>query len=211
MRDMIWSICEKSLSDAGVFWTAVGAIAQGAASILGLGALIYSIRSFRSAERNMRDTEHSLRKSIRDSYYGEMDRMLFELLSLSCGKSHLIDPRHLPTRDSSSEEFHREYEHYAWMVWNFVETIFDRIQGDETLEETWMPAVLSLNAAHREWFDRDSEMHPSVRKFKDSFVTFVRTTLPRHEDVRRHLRSHVPNTATLPLQGETVSISLTDS
>ena len=59
------------------------------------------------------------------------------------------------------------------MVWNFVETIYDRCQGrfKQRLRDTWYPIIAAENALHRAWFDR-----PENRgKFKPVFVKFIET------------------------------------
>ena len=69
-----------------------------------------------------------------------------------------------------------QYGAYAFMVWNFVETIFDRSQGwsNRRLRETWYPIIASENALHREWFD----LPDNRRRFKQRFVRFIEKQYP---------------------------------
>ena len=62
------------------------------------------------------------------------------------------------------------------MVWNFVETIFDRCQGwsKRRLRETWYPIIAAENAVHRQWF----ELPENRRRFKQSFVALHRDAVP---------------------------------
>jgi hypothetical protein len=56
------------------------------------------------------------------------------------------------------------------MVWNFLETIYDRCQRDKHLRSTWYPAIAAENRLHRAWFDLPENRH----KFKEGFHAFVR-------------------------------------
>ena len=56
-----------------------------------------------------------------------------------------------------------QYEIYAFMTWNFIETILDK--GDEKLLITWLPAVKNEASLHIEWFKSPENQ----LKFKDSF------------------------------------------
>jgi hypothetical protein len=60
-----------------------------------------------------------------------------------------------------------QYEIYAFMCWNFCETIYDR--GDKDLMNTWLCVIETENSLHRAWFDA-KENHS---KFKDGFRVFV--------------------------------------
>lgn len=137
------------------WWSKAGVIAEAFGSIGIVATLFYSVWSFRT--------------TLRDSYYAELDREYFELLKIGLEKPYLVtfaaspDPTKKP-----------EYEAYAFMVWNFVETIYDRCQGlfKQRLRDTWYPIIAAENALHRAWFDRPE----NVCKFKPSFVSFIQAT-----------------------------------
>lgn len=57
-------------------------------------------------------------------HYGELDRMYFDLLKMAVQNPRLRAP--VPMAERSSE--HGDYGTYAYMVWNFVETVADRLQ-----------------------------------------------------------------------------------
>jgi hypothetical protein len=133
-------------------WTAIGAMAQGFASILAILALFYSLSTFR--------------KSLKISHYGELDRMYFELLNTSLEKLHLTNPNATRTDDQKLE-----YDLYAFMVWNFVETIVDRCERDKDLCSTWHPVIDAENRLHRAWLEEPRNQH----KFKQSFLAFIRS------------------------------------
>lgn len=98
-------------------WVAIGAILQGVAAIIAFSALRYSMTTFS--------------KSLTVSNYTELDRIYFDLLKTAVEKPHLIDPEAV-----RSGEQQREYNTYAFMVWNVCETIHDRCHGVEELCET---------------------------------------------------------------------------
>ena len=66
-----------------------------------------------------------------------------------------------------------KYETYAFICWNFCETIFDK--GDRELMETWSIVILTENQLHRSWFDNPDNLN----KFKESFRQFIKLTYPK--------------------------------
>jgi hypothetical protein len=60
-----------------------------------------------------------------------------------------------------------KYEIYAYISWNFCETIFDK--KDKKLMETWTIVIETENRLHRKWFD-NIENH---NKYKDSFRNYI--------------------------------------
>jgi hypothetical protein len=144
-------------SDVMTMWTKVQVIADVAAGIGIVLTLFYSIWSFRT--------------TLRDSYYAELDRVYFELLKLGLERPYLLEFPKSPVPEKA-----REYDAYAFMVWNFVETVFDRCQGwsKRRLRETWYPVIAAENLRHREWFD----VPENRRKFKAHFSEFIEKRFP---------------------------------
>lgn len=138
-------------------WTKVQVIAEIVVAIGVMFTLFYSMWSFTRA--------------LRDGYYAELDRVYFELLKLALERPYLLDPTALS--DPSQQ---REYDAYAFMVWNFVETVFDRCRGwgKKTLRETWYPVIGAENALHRQWFD----LPANRSKFKKDFCSFIENRYP---------------------------------
>src|SRR5262250_3312931 len=91
-------------------WTEVQAVAEALAAVGIVFTLFYSLWSFT--------------RTLRDGYYAELDRVYFELLKIALERPYLLDPA-----TASDPARQREYDAYAFMVWNFVETVFDRCQG----------------------------------------------------------------------------------
>jgi hypothetical protein len=138
-------------------WNRVGAIATALGSLGIVLTLFYSAYSFKAA--------------LREGYYAELDRLYFELLKLGLERPYLRSsaPPTDPTKAS-------EYGVYAFMMWNFLETVVDRCDNSSspTLRETWYPIVATESALHRAWFD----MPENRRKFKDRFCHFIDTRYP---------------------------------
>lgn len=144
-------------------WEKAAVIADSAAAVGIVLTLFYSIWSFRT--------------TLRDSYYAELDRVYFDLLTLGLEHPELLDYATSPDPGKA-----REYDAYAFMVWNFVETVYDRCQGwtKRRLRETWYPVIAAENARHRAWFNL-----PENRvKFKEPFRRFIDTNYPMPPAVR---------------------------
>lgn len=65
-----------------------------------------------------------------------------------------------------------KYEIYAFISWNFCETIID--QGDVELMKTWFVVIETENSLHRKWFDNPE----NFAKFKESFRKHIQDILP---------------------------------
>jgi hypothetical protein len=146
-----------SATAAMLFWTKAGVIASALGSIGIVLTLFYSVWSFTT--------------TLRDGYYAELDRVYFELLKIGLERPDLLA---YPSSPDAAKAL--EYDAYAFMVWNFVETVFDRCQGwsRRRLRETWYPVIAAENALHRGWF----EVPENRRKFKERFVRFIQAAYP---------------------------------
>ena len=141
-------------------WSKAGVIAEALGSIGIMFTLFYSVWSFT--------------KTLRDAYYAELDRVYFELLRIGLERPELLS---YPTSPASADPAKAgQYGAYAFMVWNFLETIFDRCQGwsKRKLRETWFPIIAAENDLHRAWF----ELPENRRRFKQRFVQFVEAQYP---------------------------------
>ena len=147
-------------------WSKAGVIAEALGSIGIVCTLFYSVWSFKT--------------TLRDAYYAEIDRVYFELLKIGLERPELLTYPTLPTLPTSPTSPDpakaSQYGAYAFMVWNFVETIFDRCQGwsKRRLRETWYPIIAAENALHRGWF----ELPENRRRFKQRFVRFIEKQYP---------------------------------
>lgn len=142
-------------SSALTGWTKAQIIAEIVTAISIVITLFYSLWSFT--------------RTLRDGYYAELDRVYFELLKIALERPYLID---FPAAPDPGRQ--REYDAYAFMVWNFIETVFDRCRGSgkKHLRATWYPVVASENALHREWFNKNRA------RFKQPFCSFIEQEYP---------------------------------
>jgi hypothetical protein len=147
----------ESGAAAMMTWSKAGVIAEALGSIGIVFTLLYSVWSFTT--------------TLRDAYYAELDRVYFELLKIGLERPELLSYPASPDPAKADQ-----YGAYAFMVWNFVETIFDRCQGwsKRRLRETWYPIIAAENALHRAWF----ELPENRRRFKQRFVRFVEERYP---------------------------------
>lgn len=98
-------------------WTAISSIMSILATMMAIFALIYSMRTYR--------------KTMQIVHYGEIDKMYFEILKEALAKPHLV--RQGIERDAEQAV---EYDIYAFIVWNFLESIYDRCMLDHALQKT---------------------------------------------------------------------------
>lgn len=137
------------------FWNALGAIGENIGALLGGIALIYSISIYRA--------------SMMFHHYGELDKGYFDLLNMAVERPFLRAPDSL-----STDEQKQSYDIYAFMVWNFLETILDRLKDHAGLAETWLPVLEAEVTLHRAWFER-----PENRaRFKASFWSQIQKMYP---------------------------------
>ena len=131
-------------------WTAISAIMSILATMMAIFALIYSIRMYR--------------KTMQIVHYGEIDKMYFEILKEALNKPFLLRQDHERSLD---EEI--QYNTYAFIVWNFLESIYDRCMLDHNLQKTWFPIIEAEHKIHLPWI-QESE---NRAKFKVEFLSFI--------------------------------------
>jgi hypothetical protein len=122
-----------------------------------------------------------INESIESSHYSELDKFYNDILRLGIDRPYLRSPSPIeddqaalvsdydPYPDyNASDKTNRtmEYECYAYMVWNFLETIHDRCVDArrDSLKETWTPVIETENQIHRGWFL--SQIRNDVKKAK---------------------------------------------
>lgn len=131
-------------------WTAISSIMGVIATIMAVFALLYSMRTYN--------------KTMQVVHYGEIDKMYFEILKEALAKPHVVRQNIV-----RSEEEEVEYGIYAFIVWNFLESIYDRCMLDVSLKTTWFPIIQTERDTHFGWIQK-----PQNRiKFKDEFLNFI--------------------------------------
>lgn len=108
-------------------------------------------------------------KSKRDTTYADLDGLYQDLLKLGIEHPEFLDPDNTSRYKEAFKipEGLHQYETYAYIVWNIIETIYDR--KDDVLFETWKPVLVTENKLHRTWFE-DPKNHD---KFKQEFRDWI--------------------------------------
>lgn len=140
------------------FWNLI--VSSTATILSAIAILLYIILWYKDKSSNSYDT---------------FDATYLEILKTGMENPSFRNPK--MTNDylkSFSEDEKIKYEIYAFITWNFCETIVDK--GDVELLKTWMVVIETENSLHRNWFD-NPENHP---KFKVSFRNHIENILPNN-------------------------------
>ena len=120
-------------------------------------------------------------KDKSDNSYDIFDATYLDILKTGMENPSFRNP--ILTNDylnSFSENEKIKYEIYAFITWNFCETIFDK--GDDELMKTWSVVIDIENSLHRKWFDNPE----NTKKFKESFRLNIQNNLPADFDKNSH-------------------------
>src|SRR5208337_4152999 len=130
------------------FWLAVTAIASivlamativlTLATIAGAILITWQLYLARVAERNRRD-----------EFYATLDRTYFEIQKLIIQMPCFSNPQLIQTHEQATQ-----YDAFAFITWNFIESIYDYCQQNKALLKTWKCIFLYESRLHRKWFDR---------------------------------------------------------
>jgi hypothetical protein len=132
---------------------------------------------------------------LQSAHYSELDRAYAEILRAAIDAPHLRTPAaietdadacdrdYLPYADGDDRK-RAQYDTYAFLVWNFIETIHDRCLDNARLKATWTPVIRVEDSIHRGWFlaqmrneaqrrRRQGDACPDTHKFCKEFRIFV--------------------------------------
>lgn len=107
-------------------------------------------------------------KDKTNNSYDVFDATYMDLLKTAMDNPSFRNP--LLTNDyenafSGNEKI--KYEIFAFMSWNFCETIFDK--GDDELMKTWVIIIKTESLLHKKWLDNPENKN----KFKESFSIYI--------------------------------------
>ncbi|HEX8624166.1 MAG TPA: hypothetical protein VF782_03720 [Allosphingosinicella sp.] len=110
-----------------------------------------------------------LAETSRSAHYSQLDAMYLEILKMAVDKPYLRRPEKLPP------ERRQEYDSYAFIVWNFLETVRDRCEDDQTLKDIWAPVIATEHELHRAWFYAETTPYweKEAPKFRLPFAHFI--------------------------------------
>ena len=144
----------------------VADIADSLAAIVAILAFLLGVRRF---SKTISDGTEAIRQgnaALQSNHYSELDHFYADILKIGIDKPHLRSPKPIASDEEAMFGDYRpyapekdddgtmaeQYDAYAFLVWNFLETIHDRCHEDESLRGTWKPVIAAENRIHRGWF-----------------------------------------------------------
>ena len=142
--------------------TALGTVVLALATILLAGGVILEFGRYRGEKRTAETNQ-------RHQFYTQLDSVYYDIQRQIIVRPHLASPAGEKTADEAVQ-----YDAFAFMVWNFIEAIYDYGESDPVLRETWGVILAYEARLHRAWFE-EPRNHP---KFKDRFRQHINATVP---------------------------------
>jgi hypothetical protein len=101
----------------------------------------------------------------RDTFYASLDNMYLEIQKLIIQYPHLAQSN----MQLKTAEQVVQYNAFAFISWNFIESIYDYSKKDEMLRETWGVILRHEARVHGSWFNRAENRV----KFKPEFISYI--------------------------------------
>jgi hypothetical protein len=109
---------------------------------------------------------YAFKKTLDFQAYRELDSNYMDILKEGLDNTYLRNPEITTNYLNLKEEDKKlKYETYAYLVWNFCETIYDR----KKIDKTWLPVIEEEKRLHFKWLTDEKNRH----RFKDEFIKFV--------------------------------------
>lgn len=103
-------------------------------------------------------------ETLKHAHYAELDKLYFEIVKLTITDPYLSEPL-----SAKAVENRGTYDSYAFLMFNFLETIADRAQNNVYLCQTWYPIVRHEYTLHKDWLAEANNRS----RFKTTFLTFL--------------------------------------
>jgi hypothetical protein len=102
--------------------------------------------------------------------YTDVDGMYMQLLKIAMDNPCLRKPDKIMSIKEEEERIiqKEKYDLYAYMVWNFIETIYDNSWIN--VSETWQPTIQLEAQLHKMWLKEEGNQ----KKFKIKFLQFIK-------------------------------------
>lgn len=126
---------------AASFWCLISSNPEATATVVSAAAAVVALLQ----------AARSFRKSVNNLTYTELDNLYLELLKMAIDKPYLRQPDSIYRNPHVKTNQEREYDIYARMIWNFLETIADRCEEDQKLRDTWHPVIQDEGSVHKQW------------------------------------------------------------
>ena len=112
-------------------------------------------------------------KNLKVSHYNELDKAYQTVLTFAFNNMYLVKHELIVTQEQQEK-----YDIYAFMVWNFLEAIYDKCMKDKHLKETWEPIMRVEGRLHYKWLMREDNSD----KFKPILYKYVNELLYPQEN-----------------------------
>jgi hypothetical protein len=109
---------------------------------------------------------YTFKKTSFFNKYQQVDEMYMSILKI--GIEHPVFRDASKTKNYEENFYDDEkikYENYAYIVWNFCETLYDREFSED---ETWKGALKYENDLHSDWFNKNSK-----NLYKEKFIKYI--------------------------------------
>jgi len=108
-------------------------------------------------------------KSRNDTTYDVFDITYFDILKVAIDNPSFRDCALTSNYlDAFNDEERRKYEIYAFICFNFCETIYDK--GNRNLTKTWKPILAFEIQLHRCWFEKNENSANFKKEFRDFII-----------------------------------------
>lgn len=111
-------------------------------ALIGGFALTGAILALYLNQTQLEATLEEFRESNHLIHYAELDRLYFDLLKVALEHPHLRNPASI----GNDALRRQQYDTYAYMVWNFIETVIDRVEMEKAIACRGNPASGSSTA-----------------------------------------------------------------
>lgn len=108
-------------------------------------------------------------KDKRINSYNVFDNLYQDILKIGLDNPQFRNPEKTKGyKNSFSDDQLIQYEIYAFMCWNFCETIYDK--KDKRLMHTWFVVLEEERNLHLQWINQPE----NKRKFKPEFLEYIK-------------------------------------
>jgi hypothetical protein len=140
--------------------------------------------TIRAATREQEESSRQFLKQEQDRFYAQLDNTYLQIQKLIIEHPHLGNPDELFRNERTTPQQLVQYDAFAFVVWNFIESIHDftKVGDDDSAEsqdstgmlsDTWSCILEYEGARHATWFTRPENQ----RKFKKSFRDHIGSKL----------------------------------
>jgi hypothetical protein len=128
-------------------------------------SIVFSAASLMVSLWVAKKTKLAFDQGFRSTHYVALDQAHADILKLAITHPHLRQPEGVKTAEQK-----QQYDSYALMVFNLLETIYDHCRDDPLLRETWKPIVTAESHLHRSWFEDPENRRYHKQTFRQEML-----------------------------------------